>query len=82
MRLHPRRGWFSRWLERHIPLVEGHVGFLDRMDGVGRSGEERDPVQPGAVSGDGRSKGRRRGAQPGVDAHRTPVDRGSGLSWH
>ena len=81
MRLYPRRGWFSRWLDR-IPLVEGHVGLLDRMDGVGRSGEEGDPVRPGTVSGDARSNGRRRGAEPGVDADRSRVERGSGLTQH
>ncbi len=33
MKLHRRRGWFSRWLDRQIPVVEGDVSLLDRTDG-------------------------------------------------
>ena len=55
MTLHRRRGWFSRWLDRHIPVVEGDLSLLDRTDGVGLAAGESQRAHADVVSGEDRA---------------------------
>jgi len=55
MRLYPRRGWFSRWLDRQIPVVEGDVSLLDRTDGVGLAAGESQHAHADVASEHGRA---------------------------
>lgn len=55
MRLHRRRGWFSRWLDRQIPVVEGDVSLLDRTDGVGLAAGQSRRAHADVVSENGRA---------------------------
>ena len=55
MKLHRRRGWFSRWLDRHIPVVEGDISLLDRSDGVGLAAGESQSAHADVVSENGRA---------------------------
>lgn len=64
MKLHRRRGWFSRWLDRQIPVVEGDVSLLDRTDGVGLAAGDNQRAHADVVSEDGRATVGRQ-ARPG-----------------
>lgn len=55
MKLHRRRGWFSRWLDRQIPVVEGDISVLDRTDGVGLAAGESQRAHADVVREDGRA---------------------------
>ncbi|HEX5525263.1 MAG TPA: hypothetical protein VFX53_17600 [Pedococcus sp.] len=55
MKLYRRRGWFSRWLDRRIPAVEGDISLLDRTDGVGLAAGEHQRAHADVVSEDGRA---------------------------
>lgn len=55
MRLHRRRGWFSRWLDRQIPVVEGDISLLDRTDGVGLAAGQSQRAHADVVSENGRA---------------------------
>lgn len=55
MKLHRRRGWFSRWLDRQIPVVEGDISVLDRTDGVGLAAGESQRAHADVGREDGRA---------------------------
>lgn len=55
MKLHGRRGWFSRWLDRQIPVVEGDISVLDRTDGVGLAAGESQRAHADVAREDGRA---------------------------
>lgn len=63
MKLHRRRGWFSRWLDRQIPVVEGDISVLDRTDGVGLAAGKSQPAHADVAREDGRATVGR-GARP------------------